>query len=142
MKKILMILAVFGASYFTAEAQSKTKSSSSQNYKICLIGDQYQVCNPKSASKQTKGLGRKEATNDPTASLRMMDTYTHMGYNPVTGTGTARNSRLRVIVDEPDAPYQGKESLQNDGTKKNEVRNINYLDQSMVLPANDGGMPR
>lgn len=136
-----MALTVAGLFHFSAEAQSKTRTSSAKNYKICLINDTYQVCNPKSSAKQTKDLGRKSELNDPTSSLRMMDTYTHMGYNPVTGAGSARNSRIRVTYDTPDAPYKGKESMQNDGQENNKVRNINYLDQSVVLPANNGGVP-
>lgn len=133
-----MALTVAGLFHFSANAQSK--SSNAKNYKICLINDVYQVCNPKTSDKQTKDLGRKVETNDPTASLRMMDTYTHLGYNTTTGTGIARNSRIRVSYDEPDAPYKGKESRVNDGQEKNRQRNINYLDQSVVLPANDGGV--
>lgn len=131
-----MALTIIGISHFSAEAQSKTKNA--VNYKICLIGDVYRPCNE--ATPQAKPLGRKVVKEDPTTELRMMDTYTHLGYNTATASSARRNPRIRVSYDEPDAPYQGKESMVNDGQQKNKIRNINYLDGSVVLPANDGGL--
>jgi hypothetical protein len=40
------------------------------------------------------------------------------------------------------APYEGKHSMANDGVKKNESRNLNYQNNSTVLPANNGSMPK
>lgn len=137
MKKILVALALTGFFHFNAEAQSG-KSRYDKNYKVCMTNNSYGICNE---TVKNKAEGRKVEKSDPSASLRMMDSYVHLGYNPnSTSRGLARNSRMRVTYEDANAPYQGEESMVNDGVKENKQRNLNYLNQSVVLPANDGGV--
>ena len=125
----------------TCVATAQKKSVNAKNYHICLIDSKYQVC-PKS---KTSELGRTAVTINPEESLRMMDTHVYMGYSsPFPGfsgmvPSNRRNPRIRVTIDDPNAPYQGKESMINDGVQKNKVRNVNYLDTSVELPPSDGG---
>jgi hypothetical protein len=137
MKKILLALAMIGVIHFNADAQAKKKSVYAKNYHICLTDSKYKVCKS-SVAKKNNTIGRKLAVNNPEPSLAMMDTYVHLGYAP--GYSNKHNPRIRVAIDDPNAPYQGKESMQNDGVQKNKERNINYLDNSVVLPPNDGGV--
>lgn len=140
MKKILLVMALISFGYIHAEAQSK-KSTYAKNYPICLSGNKYKVC-PAANSK----AGRSVKVNNPSASLRMMDTTVHMGYSTarpfssMSVLSNRRNPRIRVTIDDPQAPYEGKESMINDGVQKNKQRNINYLDNSVELPPNDGGV--
>lgn len=135
MKKILLALSIIGLISHNAGAQTK-KSIYAKNYPVCLSGSTYKVCTTTKAE-----LGRKETADNPDPSLRMMDTYVHMGYGSRhTYASNKRNPRIRVAIDDPHAPYEGKESMINDGVQKNKERNINYLDNSVVLPPNDGGV--
>ena len=122
-------------------ANAQKKSVFAKNYKICLIDSKYQVC-PKSESSE---LGRSSLVVNPEGALRMMDTSVYLGYSsPLPGfsgrvPSNRRNPRIRVTIDDPQAPYEGKESMINDGVEINKVRNINYLDSSVELPPVDGG---
>lgn len=144
MKKILFAIMVLAIGTTSADAQTKGKSAKSvnaKNYPICLVGEEYKVC-PVHTNAQ---LGRSEIVNNPEASLRMMDTSVYLGYTNTPSYGimvpsNRRNPRIRVTIDDPNAPYQGKESMINDGVQKNKVRNINYLDSSVQLPPSDGGL--
>lgn len=132
MKKLLLALSAFSLFAFSAEAKG---NKSAKNYRICLVNDAYQVCqNP---TKSNSNVGREVKTQEPDGSLRMMDTYTHLGYSSSLSSNR-NNPRIRVSVDDPMAPYEGKESMVNDGVQKNINRNINYLDASVVLPPVDG----
>ncbi|WP_276133001.1 hypothetical protein [Polluticoccus soli] len=140
MKKILLALAMIGATVYGASAQKK--SAFAKNYRICLIDSKYQVC-PKSAKSD---LGRTSTIENPEGVLRMMDTSVYLGYSSPFPSfsgmvpSNRRNPRIRVTIDDPQAPYEGKESMINDGVELNKARNINYLDTSVELPANDGGV--
>ena len=133
MKKVLMALTVLGTMHFSAEAQTNSKYN--QNYKMCNNAHGYYVC----GEEAPKVAGTKVTKEGPDASLRMMDTYVHLGYSRSEGQSNKRNPRIRVSYDDPTAPYKGQESMINDGVKKNINRNINYLDNSVQLPAVDGG---
>lgn len=137
MKKILLALAIISFGYINAGAQTK-KSVYDKNYPVCLTGTKYKVCpSPKTAAKQ----GRSVEVNNHEASLRMMDTTVHMGYSSNTPLfSNRRNPRIRIAIDDPNAPYKGKENMTNDGQQKNKIRNINYLDNTADLPPNDGGL--
>lgn len=135
MKKLFIALSLIGLVQFSANAQSKN----AQNYKICLKGDKYQVCDGSSTPRAMKKQKAKDAHT--IASLRRMDTYVHLGYSSSAAFSNKRNPRIMVSMDDPQAPYKGEESRINDGVKKNIDRNVNYLDNSIVLPANDGGSP-
>ena len=54
----------------------------------------------------------------------------------------AFGGRIRVTYDEPGAAYEGKESMINDGVRKNKQRNINTNNGAYDLPPNDGGAGR
>ena len=134
MKKLLLLLA---AAAFTSEAslaQNSANSKFAKNYRVCLIGDKYQVCD--NSEPIATNLGRTTETSEV---FGMQNTYVHMGY----GTGNARfRGRIRVTYDEPGAAYEGKESMINDGLRKNKQRNINTNNGAYDLPPNDGGSGR
>lgn len=136
MKKILFALVLLGIGA-SAEAQT-TRSMYNKNYPICLVDGSYKVCPGHNASE----LGRSEIVKSPEASLRMMDTSVFLGYSntPFMIPSNRRNPRIRVTIDDPNAAYEGKESMINDGVQKNKARNINYLDTSVELPPSDGGL--
>lgn len=81
----------------------------------------------------------------PTTGRRTMRT------SPCRSINYAANNRVHayagyrrhniVVNDDMNNPYQGEPSRQNDGVKKNEQRNINAYQTSMVLPGNDGSRP-
>jgi hypothetical protein len=133
MKQILLALAIISLGYTNADAKGK-KSTYAKNYPICLSGSTYKVC----PAPKTSEVGRDVTVNDPTTSLRMMDTYVHMGYGR-TGFSDRHNPRIRVTIDDPHAPYEGKESMVNDGVQKNKQRNLN-ANTGVELPPNDGGL--
>jgi hypothetical protein len=132
MKKLLLALSAFGLFAFNAEAKG---NKNAKNYKICLVNDTYQVCDK--ASNKIAKVGREVKTDNSGASLRMLDSYTHLGYGSNVSSNR-NNPRIRVSIDDPMAPYEGKESMVNDGVQKNISRNINYLDASIDLPPVNG----
>jgi len=132
MKNLLLVLALTGLTYASAEAQNSANSKFAKNYPVCMKGDKYEVCDANSAMNQ--GVGR---TTETATSFGMQNTYVHMGYGT---TGNARfRGRIRVTYDEPGAVYEGKETMTNDGVRKNKVRNLNTNNGAYQLPANDGG---
>ena len=133
MKNLLLTLAMFGLTYTAAEAQSSANSKFAKNYRVCLVGDKYQVCNENTPI--ATNLGR---TTETATSFGMQNTYVHMGYS--TGGNARYRSRIRVTYDEPGAAYEGKESMINDGVRKNEQRNLNTNNGAYDLPPNDGGL--
>lgn len=137
MKKILLALAILGSVSYSVEAQKKSKFDI--NYKVCLMDGKYRTCNPEAPAAKTKKvvLSNEEQT---VASLRKMDTYVHMGFRPSSTLSNRQNPRILLSYDDPQAPYLGKESRTNDGVQKNKERNLNYLDNSVDLPPNDGGL--
>jgi hypothetical protein len=134
MKKILLALAVIGFGTFTAEAQSK-KSIYDKNYPVCVVDGKYQVC---PVSNKAESAGRSAEITGPDASFRMLDTSVYLGYSR-PGSSAMRNPRIRVTIDDPQAPYEGKESMVNDGVQKNKQRNLNH-NTNVELPPNDGGL--
>lgn len=138
MKKILLALTILSTLSFT-EANAQ-KSKFDKNYPVCRRGNGYAVC----------GQNQSPISNMPTVSsttdeeqvsqsLRRKDTYVHLGYSRRLYSNR-HNPRILVSVDDPAAPYKGEESRTNDGVHANIERNINYLDNTMVLPPNDGGI--
>lgn len=137
MKKLLFALVLVGLASTGANAQSKSKFD--QNYKVCVKGSTYKVCDENEAAMQTNAQGRDVVLNAPDPSLSLLNTNTHLGYRTTTTASNRRNPRIVVAYDDPNAAYEGKESRINDGVKKNKTRNINYLDSSVDLPPVDGG---
>lgn len=139
MKKILLALVIVGTAVCGANAQKK--SVFAKNYRICLIDSKYQVC-PTSTKSD---LGRTSVVSNPEGALRMMDTSVYLGYSSPFPSfsgmvpSNRRNPRIRVTIDDPAAPYQGKESMINDGVELNKERNVNYQNTSVELPPSDGG---
>jgi hypothetical protein len=134
MKKILLALAVIGFGTFTAEAQSK-KSIYDKNYPVCMVDGKYQVC---PVSNKAETAGRTAEITGPDASFRMLDTSVYLGYSR-PGSSATGNPRIRVTIDDPQAPYEGKESMTNDGVQKNKRRNLHH-NTGVELPPNDGGL--
>jgi hypothetical protein len=132
MKNLLLALAVAGLTYTNAQAQGSENSKFAKNYPVCLKGDKYQVCNPQEA--MSPQAGRTTETN---MVYGMQNTYVHMGYGT---SGNARfRGRIRVTYDQPGAVYEGKETMTNDGVRKNKQRNLNTNNGGYDLPPNDGG---
>jgi hypothetical protein len=130
MKKIFLVFAVLALAGTSASAQNSAHSKFAKNYRVCLIGNTYQVCDA-NAPKATD-LGRTTETGE---SFGMSSTEVHMGYS----SNARYRSRIRVTYDNMNNPYEGKPSMANDGVQKNIQRNINYLDAANPLPPNDGG---
>jgi len=135
MKQILLALLIAGALPLGANAQTNSKFA--QNYKVCINGDKYAVCNEE--EKTSEKVGRDVKVTNDDRRLRMFDTYVHMGYSPATAYSNKNNPRIKVSYEDPNGAYEGKETSINDGVQKNIERNINYLDGSVQLPPNDGG---
>ena len=136
MKQILLALGIAFLSQANANAQSK-ESANAINYPVCMHGNGYQVCDEHSAKEQKQGGGVVTSAPDP--SLNLLNTQVNMGYRATAANSSRRNPRFRVSYDDPNGAYEGKETRINDGVQKNKVRNINYLDATVVLPPNDGG---
>lgn len=127
-----MALALAGLTYTSADAQNSANSKFAKNYRICQVGDKYQVCDQN--TPVATDLGR---TTETSTTYGMITTNVHMGY---ATTGNARyRGRIRVTYDDPHAPYEGKESMANDGVQKNKQRNLNTNNGAYDLPPNDGG---
>jgi hypothetical protein len=60
------------------------------------------------------------------------------GKKPVTYT----KHNIKVSENDARAPYEGKHSMENDGVKKNETRNLNYQNNSTTLPPVNGSNSR
>jgi hypothetical protein len=135
MKKILLALGIIGILPFSAEAQKK--SVYDKNYPVCIADNKYVLCND--AAKATEEVGRDVKVTSPDKSLRMFDSYVHMGYRTTPSASNRRNPRILVSYEDPNGAYEGKETRINDGVQKNKARNLNYLDGSVQLPPVDGG---
>jgi hypothetical protein len=134
MKNVLIALALVGMTYTSADAQNSANSKFAKNFSICLIGDQYQPCDPV-VTKSDIGWTTTQETTE--ASLAIRSTEVHMGQS--TGGNARFRSAIRVTYDDPNAPYLGEESMVNDGVQKNKIRNINTNNPGYDLPANTGG---
>lgn len=144
MKKIFLALGLFGLITAHANAQNEGKSSNSkfaQNYPVCMTSHGYHVCSaPEAALPTTTTVVPDNSALNMTASLPSDNSSVSMETaGAYTGNSRRKITRIVVSYDDPHAPYEGKESMVNDGVQKNIIRNINYLDQSVVLPPNDGG---
>ena len=137
MKKILLAFTAFGLMHICASGQTKSKYD--VNYKICKIHDKYDVCGentPTVVSEPKPEDNRQEVA----ASLRKLDTHVRVKSADETRIYSVKgNKRFSVLYDDPNGVYEGKETRANDGVQKNIHRNINYLDNSVTLPPNDGG---
>jgi hypothetical protein len=136
MKQILFALALVG---LAASANAQSNSKYAQNYKVCAKGNGYKVCGDHEAAVQTQQQGRDVTIAEPDPSLSLLNTNTYLGYRSATASSNRRNPRILVAYDDPNGAYEGKETRINDGVKKNRMRNTNYLNTSVELPANDGG---
>ncbi len=136
MKKILLALLIAGILPLGANAQHKAKSRFDKNYKVCIKGDKYAVCDE--VDKMNEQVGRDVKVTSDDRALHMFDTHVHMGYARSYGASNKNNPRIRVSYEDPNGAYKGKETMINDSVKKNINRNINYLDESVQLPPNDG----
>jgi len=130
MKSIILMMALAGFT-LSANAQNSANSKFAKNYPVCLKGNTYQVC--KAGEAMSPDVGRSSEAS----TFGMQNTYVHMGYGT---TGNARfRSRIRVSYDNPGDVYKGKETMTNDGVRKNKARNLNTNNGGYDLPPNDGG---
>ncbi len=135
MKKILIALAIIGSACTSAEAQNAVNSKFAQNYPVCLINGAYRICNTEAEQKSQRTEIGRTAGNE---TFGMQNTYVHMGYG-TGGNARFRNSRIRISYDKPGAVYEGKETMTNDGVRRNKQRNFNTNNGAYNLPPNNGG---
>ena len=132
MKNTILALALVGLTFTGAQAQNSANSKFAKNFSICLIGSQYQPCDP---TVTKSDIGWTEITTDQ-GTFAIRSTEIHMGQS--TRSNARFRSGIRVTYDDPNAPYLGEESMVNDGVQKNKVRNINTYNAGYDLPANTG----
>jgi hypothetical protein len=150
MKQSLLMLTVIGMMHFSADAQNKEtpKSKFDINYKVCRIDNKkYTTCSettptviytPKYQQKIEKQEQEYQKTID---GLRKYDMYIHVHPLPPVEILAKR------FLGEATPSFSGTEAakrrlpmLENDGYAKINYRNLNYLNTSVELPTNDGGL--
>jgi hypothetical protein len=136
MKQIFLVCTALGLMLTNAKAQKSSQYDI--NYKICKVHDKYDACGEHDPTviSEPKPTDNKAAV---AASLRRLDT--HVNVKPSSENRQISfkgNPRFSVLYDDPNGAYEGKETRINDGVQKNVHRNINYLDNSVDLPPNDG----
>lgn len=125
---LVALAAILAPSLFAQE-----KSRYDINYHICMNDGKYTPCSAREA------LGQKRDFQDVRFQLQNgvqaapVKSLAHSSVLPSRG-------RIRIHYEDPNAPYKGEENMQNDGVEKTAARNINYLDASVQLPPNDGGV--
>jgi|ERR1043165_8458084 hypothetical protein len=140
MKKVIMALMVLGSIHYSATAQSNSKWA--KNYKVCHVGNTYQICDKADPVVVAPSPAIKVSTTPmatPCEPISMSNTYGFAGYSrtPQGGIRASYEGRNGEIIDVR-APYHGDPSRQYDGPEKNEYRNLNYQDNTMTLPPSDG----
>jgi hypothetical protein len=150
MKQSMVMLAVIGMMHFSANAQNKEikKSEFDINYKVCRINGKYTTCSDNTPTVvNTLSYIRKvemqkaKAYSKTLDGLRRYDTYTRVQpLQPVTVVAPKPIVKIDQRYEGTSAAYHGNPTPENDGIAKNKERNINYLNTSTYLPANDGGL--
>jgi len=150
MKHSILMLAVFGMTYFSANAQNgeAKKSEYDINYKVCRINGKYTTCSDntptivKTPAYIRKMESQQERSNAKTLDgLRRYDSYTRvLPLQPVVVTAPKPITKINERFEGTSAAYHGNPTPENDGQKKNKERNINYLNSSVDLPPSDGGL--
>ena len=140
MKKVMMALIVLGSIHYSANAQSNSKWA--KNYKVCNVGNTYQICDKADPVTVAPSRATTISTTPmavPAEPIRMGNTYGFAGYTrtPKNKIKATYEGRSGEIIDAR-APYHGDPSRQYDGPEKNEYRNLNYQDNTMTLPPSDG----
>ncbi len=133
MKKILFALAICSFA-INADAQ-KNKGNFNQNFNVCYVGGRYQICEPGQA--MSSGYG---APTSATTATGGNDAYVNMASETSMNRHSRKKSNMRVMIDDPNGAYEGKETLTNDGVFNTIQRNTNYLDAGVTLPSSDGGV--
>jgi hypothetical protein len=126
MKRILFASLLMTGVITTATAQNRS-TDANKNFRICFVGGQYVVCDANAPLTSAGTIQEPEKEMPATPAVHV-------------GTGIARKSHVGVSYDDPNAPYKGENSAVNDGVKRNDERNINYQNNAVRLPANDGGL--
>lgn len=115
---------------FVASEANAQQSKFDKNYPICYSGNSYKTCSA-AAMEQSQ----KTYVTPP-----LPDEHVTIGIPEPAHISKYPHNRMKVSYDDGNAPYRGEEAAANDGVKANILRNKNYLDQSVTLPANDGGL--
>lgn len=140
MKQTIIALAVLTFICSNAKAQS---SAYDINYKVCKVNDKYKACgedDPAITNTKPKAESNVAAVS---SSLRRLDTYVKPESTPrQVYTSVKGNPRFTVTYDDINGAYEGKDTKANGTVSANIERNINYLDNSVNLPPNDGGNNR
>jgi hypothetical protein len=142
MKKMIFALGLIGLIGAGANAQTIGNSANSKvakNYPVCQTSTGYRVCNDAAATMPATTPAKGANLTGITSSSVHMGSGMSMETPRSYGGNRRKVSHIFVTYDDPQAPYKGKESMVNDGVQKNIVRNINYYDQSVILPPVDGG---
>lgn len=150
MKHSFLMLAVIGMIHYSANAQNREakKSEFDINYKVCRIDNRYYTtCSDNTPTvvytkAYKKYLKHIENKNQKTIDgLRRYDSYVVM--HPLPAVDVVSKKYITPLV----PSYAGVEAarrhlpmLENDGYAKINERNLNYLNTSVELPANDGGL--
>lgn len=126
MKRAIMVFLLLTGFIATSKAQKQT-TPQEKNFRICFVNGQYVVCDPNAPITAAGTIQEPQRELPPAPPVHK-------------GNGIAKKSHVMLSYDDPNAPYKGENSAVNDGVKKNEERNINYLDGAVKLPPSDGGL--
>jgi len=115
--------------------RSVGRSKYDVNYKVCLVNNQYKVCNPEDATVQgtrSNVVVTSESVNTSNgSSVSMSQGGIYMGYT------SKKNSNIKV---EDEDNVKNKLDREADGKEKASYRNMNYNNGSVSLPPSDGGI--
>lgn len=133
MKQILF--AILGLLYFMPNAQAQSNSQYAKNYKVCKLDGKYATCDANTFNRMQRAEKVAATRSTQTKNEAPVASYSQFVY---VSTSNKENDNIKVLYDDEEAAYEGKNSPINDGVKKNVNRNINYLDESVDLPPVDG----
>jgi len=132
MKKILIALTIIGTIHYSANAQTH-KHNFAQNYQVCRASDAYTICGETPTATNSTPGGAAENTNVLNTSEQSMQMNQINSYE-----GYYQRHHIVVSYDDPRNPYEGLPSIQDDGPAKNDQRNLNYNQTSIILPPVNG----
>lgn len=150
MKQSLLMLVVIGMMHFGANAQDKEapKSKFDINYKVCRIDNKkYTTCNEATPTviytpAYQKKVDKQEQEYQKTIDgLRKYDVYINVKTLPPVEVLAKRYlSEAAPAFSGTEAAKRHLPMLENDGYAKINYRNLNYLNNAVDVPSNDGGL--